>query len=343
MKNLILIVISFIVLFSSCKKEDSIPAGKYDNGLIFLNEGAFGNGAGSISFWDRNTKTTITDIYANENNGAKLGNILQSMTQVGDELYFVVNNSNRIVITDKNFKYKSQIDSLELPRYMVVYNGKAYVSQWGKDGLSGSLAIIDLNTRTIIKKIALGKGPENLLLDGDYLYVSMVGGYDKDNRIFKVNLSNESVSTIEVPDNPSQLIKLNNAIWVLCKGYFDYINPLNSTKGYILKIEGDVISKSYDLNSQAESMVLTPDNKYFYYLDGGYPFVFDIATSSSKTISGISKYIYKLGYDNISKRVLLSDPLDYSSNGKVYFMNDQFQLVDSTNAGIIPTAFYQIQ
>lgn len=343
MKKIILLGVSFIILFASCKKEDSIPAGKYDNGLIFLNEGAFGNGAGSISFWDRSSKTTITDIYANENNGAKLGNILQSMTQVGDELYFVVNNSNRIVITDKNFKYKSQIDSLELPRNMIEYNGKAYVSQWGKDGLSGSLAIIDLKSKTIIKKIALGKGPENLLLDGNNLYVSMVGGYDKDNRIFKVNLSNEAVSTIEVSDNPSQLLKLDNAIWVLCKGYFDFVNPLNSTNGYLLKLEDDKVTKSYSLNSQAESMVLTPDNKYFYYLDGGYPFVFDIASSTSKTIGGISKYIYKLGFDNISKRVLLSDPLDYSSNGRVYFMNDQFQLVDSTNAGIIPTAFYQIQ
>ncbi len=332
-----------VFLLNACKKESTIPAGKYDSGLIFLNEGVYSSGVGTISFWDRTTKTSITDVYANENNGAKLGNVLQSMTQIGDELYFVVNNSDRIVITDKNFKYKAQIDSFELPRYMVVYNGKAYVSQWGNDGLSGSLAIVDLSTKTIIKKIALGKGPENLLLDGDNLYVSMVGGYDKDNRIFKVNLTNESVIKINVKDNPAQMIKINNVLWVLCKGYFDFANPANSTNGSLVKLEGDVVTNNFDLTTQAESLALTPDNKYLYFLNGGYPYVFDILKSSMKSIGGISKYIYKLGFDNVSNRVLLSDPLDYSSNGKVYFMNDQFQLVDSTRAGVIPTAFYQIQ
>ncbi|HMG15637.1 MAG TPA: DUF5074 domain-containing protein [Saprospiraceae bacterium] len=341
MKKLQYLLFICVITILACKKDNPIPAGKYDNGLVILNEGTFGTGSGTVSFWDRDTMTTVTDIYANENNGAKLGNVLQSMTQVGDELFFVVNNSNKIVITDKSFKYKSQIDGFELPRYMITNNGKAYVSQWGNDGISGSLAIVDLNSKTILKTIPLGKGPENMFLDGNTLFVSMAGGYDKDNRIFKVNLNDESVTSFVLADNPSTMIKIDNSYWVLCKGYFNFANPPASTNGKLLKLDGENIVKTVDLSSQAESLILSNDKLFLYLLVGNQPNKYKI--SSNVLTPSIISNIYKMGYDAISNKILLGDALDYNSNGKVYFMDDEFKLTDTISVGIVPTAFYQIQ
>ena len=163
MKKLAFILFCVFVFFA-CKKDEPTPASSYGSGMIILNEGAFGTGSGSISFWDRVSKKTVNDVFGLENQDAKLGNILQSMTQVGNDYYFIVNNANKIVITDKEFKFKSEIKNLSLPRYGVVNNGKLYVSQWGNDGISGTLAVIDLASNTILKEIPLALCPTYMQL-----------------------------------------------------------------------------------------------------------------------------------------------------------------------------------
>ena len=48
--------------------------------------------------------------------------------------------------------------------FLPVSNTVAYVSQWGKDGLNGSLARIDLATNKVVKVIPVGTGPEKMIL-----------------------------------------------------------------------------------------------------------------------------------------------------------------------------------
>ena len=75
------------------------------------------------------------------------------MTEHNDKYYIVVNNSSKIEIVNKtDFVSTGVIEGLAQPRYFLgIDNQKAYVSQWGANGLDGSLAIIDLSDNSVTK------------------------------------------------------------------------------------------------------------------------------------------------------------------------------------------------
>lgn len=341
MKNIIAGLLIGVTIIS-CKKEEVTTNGKYDSGLIILNEGPFGSGSGSVSFWDRATGKTTEDVFEIENSGAKIGNILQSMTRIGDWYYFVVNNANKIVITDLQFKFKSEITGLSLPRYLIYKGNKAYITQWGTDGLSGSLLIVDLNTGQIAKTIPLGKGPEDMLLMDDKLFISLVGGYDRDNRVVIFDIVSETIQKfIEVGDNPAQLAVDGSNMWVLCKGYNDFVTPANSTTGSLVKmnVQGTII-ESIDLSDFADNLLPTDNAGNYVLTINGQPAVFN---SIAKTIQkkAIASYIYKLGYDRSDKRILLLDAGDFASKGKAYITDSAFNFIDTVPTGLVPTAVYE--
>lgn len=339
MKKLAIILFCGIALFA-CKKDEPTPTSSYGSGLIILNEGPFGTGTGTISFWDRDTKKTVNDVFGLENQAAKIGNVLQSMIQVDNDYYFIVNNANKIVITDKNFKYKSEINNLSLPRYGVVNNGKLYVSQWGNDGLSGSLAVVDIASNTILKEIPLGKGPENMLIKDGKLYVSLVGGYDKEDKLVVLDLvTNNILKTIQVADNPSQMLDYGNGILLLCKGFQDYLTPSNSTSGKFVTIENDAVSSTQDIQDFADNLTPTGNFQDYYFTIQGQPAIYH---EQSKTIEkfSVKAYIYKMGYDSKADRLLLADAGDFTGAGKVYIADKLFKIQDSISVGIIPTAIY---
>lgn len=339
-----LLIFGFAVLaFFGCKKEENTTPGKYEAGLIILNEGPFGTGSGTVGYWDRSDKAPVDDIFEIENNGAKLGNILQSMTQVGDKYYFVVNNSNKVVVTDKNLKYLSEISGLQLPRYMVTKGNKAYISQWGSDGLSGSLAIADLTTGQVLKTVALGKGPENMLLKDNKLYISLVGGFDRDNRVMVVDLNTETVSkTITVDDNPAQFIDYNGQILVLCKGFTDYVTPANSTPGTIVEISNDAVSATYSLSEQADNFIRQGSSSTFYFTLNGKPSKWTYKAASFETLNG-APFIYKLSYDDVAGKLLMSDAGDFTSKGKILVADQNMNVSKTLDAGIIPSLVYVVK
>ncbi len=341
MKNLIYILLLCASIYS-CKKDEVELESKYESGLIILNEGPFGSGSGSVGFWDRITQESIEDAFALENNGAVIGNILQSLTKVENKYYFIVNNANKIIVTDVQFKFEKEINGFELPRFMVTRGNMAYVTQWGNDGINGSLAILDLMTNSIVKSIPLGKGPENMLLKDDKLYISLVGGYDRDNRVLVFDLTSESIiKTIYVDDNPAQLLEFGNDILVLCKGFNDFLTPSNSTTGSILKLSSDTVVSNVDLLDFADNLIKTNNPANFYFTINGQPSLFN-AINNDVESKPVSAYIYKLGYDTKDNKLLLLDAGDFTSRGKVYVTDLNLKFTDTIQAGLIPTAVYTV-
>ena len=73
--------------------------------------------------------SVIENYYANQNNNQILGSIAQSLSFFQSNFYVVINNSNKIVVCNNQFKKTSQISGLTSPRYFLpVSNQKAYVS-----------------------------------------------------------------------------------------------------------------------------------------------------------------------------------------------------------------------
>src|SRR5690242_18231299 len=86
-----------LVIASSCGSDPSpeIPVGSA--GYFVVNEGGFGNGNTSISFYDRNSNTMTNDVFTKKN-GRALGDQSQSVTVFEGKAYIVVQHSGKIEV-----------------------------------------------------------------------------------------------------------------------------------------------------------------------------------------------------------------------------------------------------
>jgi YVTN family beta-propeller protein len=345
------LTISGALFFGSCKKDNTPnPAGKFDSGVFIINEGPFQNGSGTLTFWDRATGETQQQVYQNTNNGEALGNIVQYMAVVNDQAYIVVNNAGKVVIADAtNMQKTGEITGLFLPRYVLpVSSDFAFVSQWGADGISGNVAIVDLSTNSVVETIPTGSGTGHMLIKGPEMYVLNSGGFGRDSTIAIIDLSTRKVTeTIVVGDNPnSYTVDKNGILWVACTGYTedftDPNNPLN-TKGRLVKIDGDTVVASYELPNGAGKLIIDTNGSRLYYLDnqnGGNIFSFDINQTSISDAPFIAGSFYALAYDRYEETLLASDAGDFASNGKVMVYDMDGNEIRTIDAGIIPGNFW---
>src|SRR4051812_14357412 len=80
-------------LLAACNSNDDGPKGEFSSGVLITNEGTFGHGNGSVSYYNPATGETQQDLFGAKNNQKQLGDVVQSVTIDGDLAYIVVNNS----------------------------------------------------------------------------------------------------------------------------------------------------------------------------------------------------------------------------------------------------------
>ena len=348
-----LIFLAFLALgLNACKDDDSGPSvATYDSGIFIANEGPFQNGTGTVTFWNRATGETTQDIFASANEGEPAGNILQSLHFYNGKVYLVANNAGKIVVANgESFEKEAEIQGLAQPRYILpVSNDKAFVSQWGADGLTGSVAVVNLNSFTVEKNISTGSGPEQMLKIGDRLYVANSGGGfgGIDSTLTVIDLASESfLYKITVGKNPNSLVTdKNGAIWVGTSGFNDWSdpsNPLNSP-GLLTKLENGVATLTITLPDQAFDLTINSDGDQLFFLENNYGGnVFEMGIDEMQV--GLTPYIagafYSLGFDPVEKRLLVGDAQDFQSNGKVIIYDLSGAPKRVIPAGVIPGSFW---
>ena len=97
----IISIIFFSLLLFSCKKDPVSPTIKPPlanaKGVYILNEGLFGSGSSSLSFYDVKKDSVYNDVFFAVN-GRNLGDVGNDIKIRGTRAYIVVNNSNKIEI-----------------------------------------------------------------------------------------------------------------------------------------------------------------------------------------------------------------------------------------------------
>lgn len=334
-----------IVLWG-CKKDPVTPENKFARGCYILNEGPFQTGTGTIDFRNTDTKEVLDDIYGAGNNGAALGNIVQSMLVSGDKAFVVVNNANKIVVVeDTTFKAVTEITGFDLPRYILkISDNEALVTEWGSAGGNGSLKLLDLNTYQVKKTIEVGKGPERMCLVGDSVFVANSGGFDRDSTVMIYNIASQSiVSTITVGDNPVSVYPDDSGdVWTLCKGYTDWSVPANSTSGKLAVIRNQHVIFQLDVPNGSSNLVYDNARDAFYFTDGSTiykRFEYELGAEPLATFMTGGTY-YALGVESGTGDLFVSDPKDYTSNGQISIYNNLGELQESFAAGVIPGYFY---
>jgi YVTN family beta-propeller protein len=281
MKLKFLFALMIALTIFSCKKyEEDLPATNtsvdYTHGAFVSNEGNFMDNNASISYISEEGVVT-NDLYFTQNN-APLGDVLQSITLANNKAYAILNNSYKIeVINLQDMKYQATISGFEYPRHMVVAdNGKGYVT----DGaMAGFVRVINLITNTIESSIAVGNGPEKMVIHNNKLYVCNSGGWAFDSTVSVIDLAtHEVVEVIAVGDSPQDLaMDANGNLWVLCSGITNYDAnwvPVSHTDAQIIKINTTTLAaeewQSVGANGDhPRQIAASADGQFIYYENQG--------------------------------------------------------------------------
>ncbi len=296
MKNLLRFLSVFLLagLFvTSCSDDDDfndVPLGDYENGILITGEGS--GLPGSVSYISNDLSTSESDIYFNVN-GEQLGNYLQSIGFEDNNAYIVVDNTNTITVVNRyTFEKKATIASgLALPRYIDFENGKGYVSNWGDpfDASDDFIAVVNLATNTVESTISVGEGPEQVLVEDGKVFVSHKGGYSSNNIISVIDIATQNVTTIEVADNPNEmLINSLGQLVVLSEGatlYDDEWNFIGTTPGAITKINTstNAVISSISLEGSYVGLMAYDGGKLYYVNNNAVYAMADNATTLPST------------------------------------------------------------
>jgi YVTN family beta-propeller protein len=353
LKTGICILLISLIALSSCEDKNESPKGKYSDGVFIANEGPFFSGTGTVSFYNRNDKTVTNDIFSLENS-RPLGNIVQSIFVRNGKGYIVVNNAGKIeVVNSADFSSVGVIEGLELPRfYLEANDAKGYITQWGSNGIDGSVKVLDPKTLSVTKTIAVGKGPDYMLIQGQNLYVMNSGGFDADNRIAVINTVSETVTThITVGDNPTGIVTDSNGkIWVITAGKKVYnsdftINAAASTAGTLHRINPSTNTSELTLTfgSVTESpgeLAISKSGSKLFYVYANKVYAMDITASSLSNSVLISRNFYQMEVDPETGNIYGADAGDFASSGKIFIYSEAGVKLDSAVVGIIPSDFF---
>ncbi len=277
--NLALGLLIASVSLVSCSDDDNeIPRLK---GNFVLNEGSTN---GSISLID--TEENVTLNYFAAVNGYPLGKFPQSIAMNKEYAFIVVTTNSGAgyveIVTAEDFMHYATIDGLSYPREIAFANGKAYVSNGnGADAnyskQNNEVYVIDLKTMTKTGQIAVGAGPEKMIVSGDKLYVANSGGWSNDdNTVSVIDVNTDKVvKTLTVKSCPKDMAKdANGDVWVYCAGVTSYDvnwNVVGINDAGISKINTDSQTvTSWDLNNTTttglKNIAISKDETTVYYM-----------------------------------------------------------------------------
>ena len=325
-----IVFFTFLIL-TSC--EDSLDQTQNSNLLFVASEGTYGNGDGSISVFSENEKIQTID---------GIGDIVQSILVNGDKLFVIVNNSHlikRYSITESGLNLPG-IDistNNSSPREMVIVGDKLYFTNWN----SKDVKVLDLVTYSIVSSISLDGVPEDIVSDGNYIWVSIpqLELYDPNNGsiVVKIDINSEDlVETYEVGRGPEQMLINDNSLWISRTFYssdWSYTYYGSST----VNLEtGEISIINYGLGLVCGGNILKLNNKIYRTVNGGVaPLTTGLDINMSAKI-GSYQNLYSASSNDDNLYLGMSD---YVSPDTVYIHNELGERTRTLTVGTLPGDF----
>ena len=340
---------SLVMMMQACDNSNDPNSGKPGaEGFFIVNEGNFGSGNTSISYYDQATGVVTNEVFTKAN-GRPLGDQAQSMTVFEGRGYIVVQGSGKIEVIDSDeFTSIATItDDIEGPRYFLGISAtKAYVSDWGADGLAGTVKVLDLITNTVTKTIATGQGANQMLKKGDKVYVANSGGFGHDNTIKVIDIGTDAVTgSVTVGDNPNSLVTdADGNIWVTSSGRTAYnddwtVDEDSSTPGSLSKItSGTTESLHLDAGALGEmkNLNISPDGTTLYYTYNGNVYRTNTSSATLPTTPFKDKNYYGLAVNPFNGEIIGCAAPNFSSAGTIEVMNESGAVLHTYTVGIAP-------
>lgn len=352
MKKYTVVLFLLIITVQACVKDkpeppDNPPPSSGGRRLYIANEGSLGNGNSSLSFYNIDKDSIFNDVYS-QKNGQQLGDIFQSMLIDGDQLYMAINNSDKIVVVNKQDFALAATIPVRRPRYMLKMNNeKMYVSSLYYPEIN----IINPVTRQVTGKIDIDyPNSEGMTLFNGKVYVC---NWDTAcNYIYEIDPATDQITArINIAGRASQqvLVDKNQKLWVLAGNVYKQkvatltqIDP--ATKSII---------KSFTFPAGADVMkpCWNPGKDTMYFLgvnyNGGtnYNGVYRMSINDSSLPVSLFiqaqalQYYWALGLDSVTNQIYLGDPKGFIQKGNVSVYQTSGQKIRSFNVGLGPGCF----
>jgi hypothetical protein len=336
-----------------------IHENKTGHDVFIVNQGNFGYGNSSLSYYDPIAKTVINNVFYGTN-GLPLGDVANSMVTRDSLGYIVINNSGKIYIINENtFQYVGKITGFTSPRNICfISDTKAYVT----DMYSKSIQIVNPKTMKITDSINIDNHTtdftqhtsEQVVL---YNNLAFVNSWSYDDKILVINTNTDQVvDSIIVTKQPNSMaLDRNDHLWVLSDGGYSG-SPYGQVSAALTEIDAKTkqVLKTFTFSNIAASptgLCMNPTGDTLYYLKpsaygatislpGVYAMpINDQSLPSMPVINQDGRSFYALGVDPGNGTVYVSDAKDYTQSGEVFVYSSTGQVQDSITAGIIPGGF----
>ncbi|MDH5367413.1 MAG: hypothetical protein OEW67_10520, partial [Cyclobacteriaceae bacterium] len=344
LNQIIVLVLLAIVTLTSCK-DNELPKGAYESGVLVVNEGNFLDADGSLSHYNPNTGVAETNVFSKVNNGAILGDVVQSVTVNNDVAYVIVNNSNKVeVVNAHTLKSITSFESM-IPRYMTIANGKGYITEWGADFATPRVKVIDLTNHNALSEIIVESGAEQIVTANGKVYVANSWS----NTISVIDPSSDKVVATIATDfyGISGLsVDVNDNVWGIYVGFTDWStgSPVPANDGAIVKINttDNTIASSTSVGLNISSKVaMNSTGDKLLFMAGNSVYEFNTVDLSSTEIINESAAInfYGIGVDPATDIIYAGDAKGFQGNGVVFRYNSDGSAIDSFNVGRGPNGF----
>jgi len=349
--KLFLGAIASSIFLGACSDDNNnqTPLGSYDNGVLILNQGRFGQGEAAVSYLSQDFTTQQNNIYALVNPSLTLGDTGQDIGFVNDLAYIVLNFSNKIEVVNRyTMAHVATISTgLSNPRYITFSNGKGFVTNWGDGGSTTDdyVAVLNLTTNTVSSSIPVAEGPEKIVENDNKLYVAHLGGFGYGNTISVINAAtNAFITSIIVGDVPNSLEIKNNSLYVICGGKPSFSGDETAGKFVKINLANNTVATMLDFAEAKHPSNLDIVNNTFYYTIDSDVFQSTLSATAlpaTELFSTTSQGVYGVYSFAVNDgKFYVGDAADYNSNGKVYIYSSAGVLEHDFVVGIIPAGFY---
>ena len=305
--------------------------------VIILNEGNFFSANGSLDLYDIKEQEVTNSVYP-------ASATVQRAVQHQDKIYLVTNAPDRLDILNAAMESEDVIDQgLDNPIDFAAIGNTGYVSNWGDintafgDNPDSFIAVVDLETNTIIDSVMLSVRPQNMLAYDDQLYIAMEGGTS----VSVLDPDTQILTEIPVAAGPSELVVDEiGTIWVLC------------TSGALVGFNSDDFSVVTTIDGLTtggfnEKMAINGNGNSLYFLGGtnntftGLTTVYEVDLSDESVTPLIENgfALYGIGVNPESNEIYIGDSNAFQSTGTGFRYDSEGNKLDEFATGIGPKDF----
>jgi Domain of unknown function (DUF5074) len=309
-------------------------------GVYILNEGNFGRGNSTLSYYDLQTHTIYDDVFFAVN-GKMLGDVGNALFLRGDRCYIVVNNSNKIEVIDPMTNVNTgtiTIGAGRSPRQMAFLDDSTALVTNLYDG---SVIVAHLRRLTTGTRVPVGPNPDGIAIADGKAFVAN-SGLGAGRSISIIDIQTLAVTkTMEIGDNPVAVaVTPGGMVYVVCAGFYGSGSiPDDSTPAKVIVIDPRTTGVVDSVTIPGHAYTIAVGGTGRAYIPSSDSVM--VVDTQTHRIAGtfVRGAFYAVGIEESSGDVYLSDAKNFTQPGDVIIYASDGQLKSQFTAGVIPGSF----